>query len=276
MTQPRLPWSIAENPLLSQWVDFGAAGIARVFSSKVEIGQGIVTAVAQIAAAELKLPMSKVVVVSGDTRFCPNESYTAGSMSIEIGGTSVRMACADALRAIVERAARMLDADESRVTADGGRILLDGTPSGLDYWSVAREVDWKRAITGTAPFSSAESSTSIGKNVARLDLPAKVAGSAFIHDFELPGMIHGRVMRPPSYGARLESLDESAAARLPGVVKIWRSGDFVGVCCEREYQAVKAIEAIRAAARWIESEVSADTRSWRELLPTLRSIDSRD
>jgi len=263
-----------ENPLLCQWVDFSEPGIARVFSAKVELGQGIVTAIAQIAATELKLPMSKVVVVSGDTRCCPNESYTAGSMSIEIGGTSVRMACAQARYAIVERAGSLLDAEESRVAADGGLILLDGAPSGLDYWQVAREVDWKRPVTGTAPFAAPGSSTSLGKNVSRLDLPAKVAGPAFIHDLELPGMLHGRVLRPPSYGARLGTLDTSAVERLPGVVKIWRSGDFVGVCCEREYQAVKALEVLSAGARWIESEVSAGTGSWRELLPTLRSINS--
>src|SRR5579862_3424362 len=110
MTTPTLPWSIHENPLLSQWIDFSEPGIARVFSSKVEIGQGIVTAIAQIAADELKLPMSKVVVVSGDTRVCPNESYTAGSMSIEIGGTSVRMACAEARAAMVREAAKTLAA----------------------------------------------------------------------------------------------------------------------------------------------------------------------
>ncbi|HTW88494.1 MAG TPA: molybdopterin cofactor-binding domain-containing protein [Candidatus Binataceae bacterium] len=274
MNQPKLPWSIEENPRLCQWIDFSDPGVARVFSAKVEIGQGIVTAITQIAAAELKLPMSQVRVVSGDTRCCPDESYTAGSMSIEVGGTSVAMACAKARHAIVERAARMLDAEESRVAADGGLILLDGTPSGLDYWQVAREVDWKRPITSTAPFIWSASETPIGQNVARLDLPAKVAGPAFIHDLELPGMLHGRVLRPPSYGARLGSLDPSATEALFGVVKIWRSGDFVGVCCEREYQAVKALEALRAGARWIESEVSADTRSWRELLPTLRSIDS--
>ena len=276
MTTPNLPWSIHENPLLSNWIDLGEPNIARVFSAKVEIGQGIVTAIAQIAADELRLPMSKVVVVSGDTRSCPNESYTAGSMSIEIGGTSVRMACAEARRALVERAALMLDADVSRVSADGGLILLDGVPSGLDYWDVAREVDWKHPIAGTAPFNPHERSTSIGKSVARLDLPAKVAGAAFIHDLEIPGVIHGRVMRPPSYGARLESLDDSAAARLAGVIKILRSGDFVGVCCEHEYQALKALEVLSSGARWIEtdSEVSADSRSWRELLPTLRSIDS--
>ncbi len=274
MTPAKLPWSIEENPLLSQWVDFSEPGIARVFSAKVELGQGIVTAIAQIAAAELRLPMSKVVVVSGDTRSCPNESYTAGSMSIEVGGTSMRMACAEARRAIVERAAIMLKADESRIAAEDGLILLDGAPSKLDYWNVAREIDWQIPITGQAPFAALVDSTSLGKSIARLDLPAKVTGASFIHDLELPGMLQGRVLRPPSYGARLESLDTSAVEQMPGVVKIWRSGDFVGVCCDHEYQAVKALEAISAGARWSESEVSADSRSWRELLPTLRSIDS--
>src|SRR5258708_4730669 len=195
MTPAKLPWSIEENPLLSQWVDFSEPGIARVLSAKVEIGQGIVTAIAQIAAAELRLPMSKVVVVSGDTRCCPNESYTAGSMSIEVGGTSVRMACAEARRAIVERAAQMLSAEESRVAADGGLILLDGGPSELDYWQVAREGDWERPVAGTAPFAVPGSSTSLGKSIARLDLPAKVTGAAFIHDLEIPGMLTGPVSR---------------------------------------------------------------------------------
>jgi CO/xanthine dehydrogenase Mo-binding subunit len=274
MSPRSLPWSLHENPLLAQWVDFGEAGVARVFSAKVELGQGIVTALAQIAAEELRLPLSQVVVVSGDTRRCPNESYTAGSMSIEVGGTSLRMACADARRAIEEQAARMLHAELGRVTADAGRIFVDGAPSELDYWQVAAQVDWKRPVAGTAELTPPERARFIGKSVARLDLPGKVVGSAFIHDLDLPGMLHGRVLRPPSYGARLESLDQAAAERLPGVAKIWLSGDFAGVCCEREYQAIKALEALRAGARWIESEVPLGAPNWRELLLSLRSIDS--
>jgi nicotinate dehydrogenase subunit B len=183
MTPHALPRSIQENPLLAQWVDFSAPGVVRVFSAKVELGQGIVTAIAQIAAEELSLPIAQVVVVSGDTRYCPDESYTAGSMSIEIGGTSMRIACAAARQEIVERAARMLQVDATRVTVEGGRILLDGTASRLDYWQVAPHVDWKRPITGSAAFSRPQSATSIGKSIARLDLPGKVIGGTFIHDF---------------------------------------------------------------------------------------------
>jgi CO/xanthine dehydrogenase Mo-binding subunit len=269
-----LPWSIAENPHLENWVDFSQHGIARVFTAKVELGQGIVTAMAQLAAEELRLRLSQVVVVSGDTRHSPNESYTAGSMSIEIGGTSMRIACAEARAAIIAEAAAMLNADIARISVEEGAILLDGMKSRLDYWQVAPRVDWKRTIAGTGALTKPQ--RTIGKSIARFDLPPKIAGGAFIHDLELPNMIHARVLRPPSNGAHLESLDTSAAERLPGVVKIWRSGDFAGVCCEREYQAVKALEALRAGAKWIEDDAPIDQnwQNWKESLPRFRSVDS--
>jgi nicotinate dehydrogenase subunit B len=266
-----LPWSIAENPRLENWIDFSSHGIARVFTAKVELGQGIITAMAQIAAEELQLPLERVVVVSGDTRCSPNENYTAGSMSIEIGGTSMRIACAEARDAIVAAAAELLNADASRISVADGAILLDGSKSGLDYWQVAPRVDWKRVIAGTSVFTTPH--RSIGKSVARFDLPPKIAGAAFIHDLELPSMIHARVLRPASNGAHLKSLDTGAVERLPGVVKVWRSGDFVGVCCGREYQAVKALEVLRAGAKWMEADSAID-QNWKESLPTFRAVDS--
>src|SRR5260370_15321796 len=180
MTPHALPRSIQENPLLAQWVDFNEPGVVRVFSAKVELGQGIVTAIAQIAAEELRLPIAQVVVVSGDTRYCPDESYTAGRMSIEIGGTSMWIACAQARDEIVEHAARMLQVDVTRVTVEGGRILLDGAASRLDYWQVALHCDWKRPITGAAAFSRPQSATSIGKSIARLDLPPNITAAPSI------------------------------------------------------------------------------------------------
>jgi CO/xanthine dehydrogenase Mo-binding subunit len=269
-----LPRSIIENPTLDRWVDFSRPGVVRVFTAKVEIGQGITTALGQIAAHELRLPLVQIEVVSGDTRVCPDESYTAGSMSIEIGGTSMRIACAEALHAIIERAARTLGKDAARVGAAEGSISLDGVPTALDYWSVAREIDWKRQITGTVQFSPLDARSAIGASSARLDLPGKMAGGGFIHDLEFPAMLHGRVLRQASWGARLAELDPSHAERMPGVVTVWRSGDFVGVCAEREYDAIKALDALRASARWDESELSAPDRNWRDWLPTLRSIDS--
>jgi nicotinate dehydrogenase subunit B len=274
MSAHPLPRSIAENPTLDRWVDFSRPDIVRVFTAKVEIGQGITTAIAQIAAQEMRLPLAWIEVISGDTRCCPDETYTAGSMSIEIGGTSMRIACAEALRLIVEGAAEILGADVSRVSAANGSILLDGSPTALDYWKVAAGIDWNRPITGDVEFAPLDDRAIIGASVPRQDLPGKIDGGGFIHDLEMPGMLHARVLRPPSYGARLMEMDPAHAERLPGVVAIWRSGDFAGVCAEREYEAVKALEVLRASARWNESELSAPDRDWRTWLPTLRSIDS--
>lgn len=274
MSAPGLPWSLQENPRLRDWVDLSEAGVVRAFTAKVELGQGIVTAMAQIAAEELGLPLSRIVVVSGDTRYSPNESYTAGSMSVEVGGTSLRIACAEVREAIIAKAAQMLGTDASRVTVEDGAVLIDGARSGIDYWKVAPEIDWEHRITTNALLSDRNHVTQIGRSVARLDLPRKITGGGFIQDLELPGMLHARVLRPPSNGARLETLEVSAAARLPGVVKIWRSGNFVGVCCAHEYQAVKALEALRAGAKWIEDENESISQNWAQSLPAMRSIDS--
>jgi nicotinate dehydrogenase subunit B len=267
-----LPWSLKQNPRLGQWVSFAEAGIARVFTAKVELGQGILTAMAQIAAEELRLPLAQIEVISGDTRFSPDESYTAGSMSIEIGGTSLRLACAQARHVIVDKAAVRLGVDVARLSVERGAILVDDKQSGLDYWKLASAIDWNQIVTGEVVLS--EPGAAIGKSVARVDLPAKVTGGGFIQDLELPGMLHGRVLRPPTPDAHLISLDRWRAEALPGVVKIWVSGDFVGIVCEREYQAIKALEALSAGAKWAGDEGFAIDQDWKRSLPRLRSIDS--
>ncbi len=274
MTTPQLPFSLQQNRRLSQWVDFSRSGIARVFSAKVELGQGIVTALAQIAAEELCLPLAQVEVISGDTRYSPDEWYTAGSMSIEVGGMSIRMACAQARQMILDDAARSLNVDAARLRVEAGTITLDRKRSELNYWKLAPNIDWQVPVSGTAPLIRSARANYIGANVARFDLPAKVTGAAFVQDLELPGMLHGRVLRPPSPDMHLIDFDRSAAEKLPGIVKIWRSGDFVGVCCEREYQAVKALEALRANAKWCDDARLPAGQKWKEWLPTQRAVDS--
>ena len=276
MSEVQLPWSLRQNPRLGQWVDFSEPGIARVFTAKVELGQGILTALAQIAAEELRLPMAKIKVVSGDTRYSPDESYTAGSMSIEIGGSSLRMACAEAREALLRQAARALEVDAGRLSLSGGAILLDGKPSGLDYWALAEGVDWELPVVGSASLTNPADASYLGQNVARLDLPAKLLGGAFVQDLELPRMLHGRVLRPASLDSHLAQVDLSVVKRLPGIVKVWRNRDFVGVCCEREYQAVKALEALRANARFTEDEGLPAGEDWKEWLLQQRSLDSQN
>lgn len=276
MSRPRIPLSLRQNPLIRHWVDFSKAGVARVFSAKVELGQGILTALAQIAAEELHIPLEKIEVVSGDTRCSPDESYTAGSMSIEVGGASLRMACAAAREAMLAEAARILEVDRTRLDARDGAIVLDGAESGLDFWAVAPRVNWDAPVGEEVPTGASLTSRHIGKSIARLDLPSKVTGGgAFVHDLELPGMVHARVLRPPHPRIHIADLDHADIEKMPGVVKVWRSGDFVGVCCEREYQAVKAIEKLRGRVRWTEDPGLPAGGDWKQWLWSLPAVDSR-
>jgi len=275
VSEVQLPWSLQQNPRLGQWIDLSEPGVARVFTAKVELGQGILTALTQIAAEELRLPIAKIRVVSGDTRCSPDESYTAGSMSIEIGGSSLRMACAEAREALLRQAVHTLGVEASRLSLAGGTILRDGQPSGLDYWTLAAGVDWELPVAGTASLTDPGAASYVGQNVPRLDLPPKLVGGAFVQDLELPRMLHGRVLRPSSPHSHLAHLDLSVTQGLPGIVKVWRNRDFVGICCEREYQAVKALEALRANARWTEDEQLPGRENWKEWLLQQHSLDSQ-
>lgn len=275
MSGVQLPWSLRQNPRLGQWIDLSEPGVVRVFTAKVELGQGIITALAQIAAEELRLSIARVQVVSGDTRYSPDESYTAGSMSIEIGGTSLGMACAEAREALLKQAARALAVHSDRLSVADGAVLLDGNATALDYWQLAQKVNWNVPVAGTAALTGPDTGTYVGRNIARRDLPPKVTGSAFIHDLDFPGMLHARVLRPSSLNSHLAQVDIAAAESLPGVVKVWRSGDFVGVCCEREYQAVKALEILRESAKWTSDERLPTTRNWTEWLFAHDAIDSQ-
>jgi nicotinate dehydrogenase subunit B len=275
VSEVQLPWSLRQNPRLGQWVDFTEPGLARVFTAKVELGQGILTALAQIAAEELRLPIERIAVISGDTRYSPDESYTAGSMSIEIGGSSLRIACAEAREAMLQQAARVLGTTAARLSIAAGSVLLDGQSSELDYWKLAPQINWDAPVAGTAVLTDPSTASYLGRSVPRLDLPPKVAGGAFVHDLDFHGILHARVLRPSALDAHLTHLDTAAAERVPGVIKIWRSGDFVGVCCEREYQAVKALELLRANAKWSHDTQFASTGSWNDWLLAQNAIDSQ-
>jgi nicotinate dehydrogenase subunit B len=271
MNSPKLPASLAANPRLDRWVRFDADRRVTVFSGKVEIGQGIATAIAQIAAEELEVSLQQLTIVSGDTTRTPNEGVTSGSMSIEQGGRAMRAVCAEVRHLFVEAAAIKLEVRREDLVVRDGEIFVPGTDVRTSYWELAAEVSLAREASGSIAAKPAQARTVIGTSVPRLDLAAKFTGAAFIHDIELPDMLHARVLRPPSYSARLVSLDADKVRALPGVVAIVVDGSFVGVCAEREEQAVKALDAARAAARWKDQASLPESREIRELLPLLKS-----
>ncbi len=266
-----LPQSLKTTPRLDCWVRFGADRTVTVFSGKVELGQGIETAIAQIAADELDISLARVMLVAGDTRRSPDEWYTAGSQSIEVGGTSMRLACAEVRALFLDAAARSLGVSVADLQLRDGTFISTATGRMTSYWELAAQVDLAREATGTAPTKSPDQRTVAGRSTPRRDLRAKITGAAYVHDMELPGMAHGRVLRPPSYGARLVSFDMAAIRALPGVVAVLVCGNFVALCAEREDQAVRALVKARAAARWKESALLPASGETREFLPALAS-----
>jgi len=275
--EPKLPGSLANNPMLDAWLRINPDGSATIFTGKVELGQGISTALAQIAAEELDLPLPRIEMISGDTAQTPDEGYTSGSQSIENGGTAIRLACAEARALLLDQAAKRLDLPADQLKVNAGVIAApDGREIG--YGELAAGLDLHRDVTATVAPKPLKGLTIVGRSVPRRDIPAKVTGgAAYVQDIRLPGMVHGRVVRPPRYDAHLDSIEEAAARAIPGVVAVVRDGSFLGVVTEREEQAVKARDALIRAAKWSGgSELPDPARLHEQLmaLPTQSSVVS--
>ncbi len=262
----RLPPTLAANRRLDRWLQINAEGTVTVRTGKVEIGQGIVSAMAQIAADELDVNYSRMRMVPVDTSLSPDEGSTTGSRSIEEGGSSLRQVCAEVRDLLLQAAARKFNVSLERLAVDDGTIRVRAGNESVTYWQLAPEVDLARDANGQASPKQAGELALVGKPVLRLDIPAKLTGAAFIHDLELPGMLHGRVLRPPSYRATLVSLDDAAVRALPGVVAIVRECNFIGVVATREEQAIKAVLALAHAAVWKEQADLPDADAMPDFL----------
>jgi CO/xanthine dehydrogenase Mo-binding subunit len=251
LAQPKpLTGSLAGNKMLDAWIRITADGTATVFTGKVELGQGILTALAQIAAEELDLPLSRVTMISGDTGRTPNEGMTAGSQSIENSGTALRLAAAEVVQLLREAAAPNLDAHAGELSIrDGVIYAVNGRTVG--YGELAASLDLHREATASARPKPAGTHKIVGQPIRRFDIPGKVTGKPmYVQDMRLPGMVHGRVVRPPRYGSTLASVDEAKVRAMPGVIAVVRDGSFLGVIAAREEQAVKARVALAESAKW--------------------------
>ncbi|MFL5298721.1 MAG: molybdopterin cofactor-binding domain-containing protein [Anaeromyxobacteraceae bacterium] len=249
---PRLPGSLQANRRLDGWLRVNADGTVTAFTGKVELGQGILTALVQIVADELDVDARRVEIVSGDTARSPNEGITSGSLSIEQGGTALRFASAEVRHLLLAAAAEKLTAAAAELRVEDGTIT---SPRGAraTYWELTNAAMLQREATAAFAPKAAAAHRVIGTSMRRRDLPAKVTGgAAYVQDLRLPGMVFGRVVRPPSPRARLRGLDEAKARGMPGVVALVRDGSFLGVAAAREEQAIAAADALRSAATWDE------------------------
>jgi len=244
---PGLPGSMNTNRMLNAWLRIDPEGTVTIFTGKIELGQGIGTALSQIAADELDVDLKRIRIVYGDTALTPNEGQTAGSLSVQNSGAAIRYACAEARAMLLSAAAAQLRTQDLKV--------VDGTVNdSLTYWQLSSDIDLKKEATGSAQPKAPSAYRYVGNSIPRRDIPKKfTGGAAYVQDIRLPGMLFGRVVRPPSPGAKLVSVDERQVKKIPGVVTVVRDGDFLAVATEREEQAIKARAALARSAEWKES-----------------------
>ena len=237
-----------------------------VSPGKVEIGQGIVTALAQVAADELDVDIGRVQMVRASTAGSPNEGITSGSLSVQQSGRAIRYVCAQIRRIFLDAASDRLGVGIDALDVEDGTISGPGNVS-TSYWELAAEVSLDRDATPGATPKSSTQRTLAGKSIQRVDIPDKVfAHPRFIHDFALPGMLHGRVLRPELSAARLVTLSEDHARAVAGLVAIVRDGNFAGVVSETEDGAENALRALHKDAAWSSGETLPDEERLAEWL----------
>ncbi|MDH5672428.1 MAG: molybdopterin-dependent oxidoreductase [Myxococcales bacterium] len=242
---PKLPGSLRQNPRLDDWIRIDAADTITIRTGKVELGQGILTALVSIAAEELDVAPGRIRVESADSARAPNEFMTVGSMSIEQSGSALRQAAADARRRLLLRAADKLGLDADALSVEDG-IVRTAAGAEVSYWELAGGRPFEAEVSAEASPKAASAHRLIGARAQRIDLPAKVFGQArFVQDLCFEDMLHARVVRPPTRDAKLVRCDASSVETMAGVVAVVRDGNFLAVVAEREHQASAAAERLR-------------------------------
>ena len=230
-----------------------ADGAVTAFNGHVDLGTGIRTALGQIVAEELDVSFASVVVVLGDTSLVPNQGATIASETIQITAVPLRKAAAQARQFLVSRAAERLEIELAELSIEDGLVRGKDNRS-ISYGELIGDDTIRLELADDAPVKAVGSYSIVGQSVPRVDLPAKATGElVYVHDVRVPGMLHGRVVRPPYagvdagpfVGTSLIAVDEASVRDIPGLVAVVRVGDFVGVVAEREENAIKAASKLR-------------------------------
>ena len=230
---------------LDSWLAIAADGSVTASVGKIEAGMGIGTAFAQIVAEELDVPVERVTIVMGDTATTPDQRGTGSSNGIMTGGVALQRAGAEGRAALLALASKRLAAPVESLRVKDGVVFVAGDPSKrVTYGELVGGKRFDVKVSAKPKTKDAREYRVVGQPVPRFDIPRKVRGEyRYAADLVVPGMLHARVIRPPEAGAQLVGFD--ASQRLPGLVKVVRHGNFLGVVCEREEQAVDAARALR-------------------------------
>jgi len=270
-----LPPSLAVNPELSTWIAFGEDGQIQVRSGKVEIGQGIRTALAQIAAEELCVPFARIEVVPTRTGLSPDEAVTSGSLSIQESGHAIRHLCADLRERLIAQAATRWRVAREDCHAEDGSVVHPASKQRLAYEALEPASLLEGEVGSHPRLLESQAHRVVGRSVPRLDLPAKLTGQpAYVHDLELPGMVHGRIIRTRLPGATLRSVDPQVLRRLDPQVSVWQDSNFLAVTSVHEWRAVKAAALIDGAAKWELASLPFAGEPLQDWLPT-QAVESR-
>jgi nicotinate dehydrogenase subunit B len=248
VVRPNLPGSLRSNPFLDAWIRLDGTGKATVFSGKSELGQGIRTALLQVIAEELDLPPLSMDFVTADTDRTPDEGLTAGSHSMQDGGTALANAGANVRLLLMRAAAKQWALSVSALSTSGEGHVVAPDGRRLGYGPLAAALSLHVEALPNVLLRDPAHYRTLGKNLPRVDIPAKLTGAeAYVQDLRLPGMLHARVVRGPSYGTHLTSPNFAAARQMAGVVAIVRQGDFAAVIATTEWQAIQAMRVAQAS-----------------------------
>ena len=224
-------------------------GMVTLYSGKVELGTGVLTALTQIIAEELSVPFGRVTTIQGDTLLTPNQGPTYASLSIQNGGVQIRRAAATAREALLDEAARKLGVTKAELAVREGVVTLRDGSKSASYAELVGDRKLTLKVNPAAPLKDPKDYTIVGKPVPRLDIPAKVFGTFnFVQDVKIPGMLHARVVHPAGVRSTLQSFDDSACRPIKGYLRAVRKGDFLAVVATNEWAAISASTAI--VAKW--------------------------
>lgn len=227
------------------WLSIAPNSRVTVFSGKVDLGTGARTALAQMVAEELDVAFTQVDLVMGDTLLTLDQGQTAGSLTIQDGGGTLRRAAASARRALVSRAASQWEVEPATLTVRDGVIATADNTRRVGYGELLAGKPIEVALDPKVPLKDPARHALIGKSIQRVDIPGKVTGQfTFMQDFRVPGMLHARVIRPAGPGAKLVSVDEASVAQMAGV-RVVRKQDFLAVLSPTEWGAIKAARALK-------------------------------
>lgn len=260
---------------LDSWLAIGTDGKVTVYTGRVDMGTGVRTSFAQVIADELDVTFENVAIVMGDTDLTPDQGKTTASNNSDRGQKPLVRAAAEARQILLKMAADRWNVPFERLTVQDGVVRIQGDASRkISYGELiggkrfntqiaAKDPgdNWGPLLSGSAPLKSGNFRY-VGQSLPRVDVAAKVTGTfSYVHNVRIPGMAHGRLVRPPTIGAKLLTVDESSVRNVPGLIQVVRKGDFLGVVAQREEQAIAAARQLKAT--WSESQrLPADKFEW--------------